>query len=128
MVTYSVTDDGTYGRKLFYQARGYAVTDCYNQRTDNTISGGFSFSQYKAEIDAGRPVMINLNGNTIVGVGYDSSTNTVYIHNTWDYITHSMTWGGSYYGMAMLSVSIVNLAAAPPTTTPWLMLLLSTNE
>jgi hypothetical protein len=27
--------DGTYGRKLFYQARGYTVSDCFNQRTDN---------------------------------------------------------------------------------------------
>ena len=28
--------DGTLGRKLFYEARGYTVTDCYNQKTDNT--------------------------------------------------------------------------------------------
>ena len=72
--------------------------------------------------------MINLNGHTIVGVGYDSSINRVYVHDTWDYSTHYMTWGGSYGGMATLSVSIVNLAAAPPPTVPWLMLLLSANE
>ena len=110
--------DGTYGRKLFYEARGYTVTTCYNQMTDNTVTGGFSFAQFKAEIDAGRPVMINLytapNGHTIVGVGYDDSTNTAYIHDTWDYLTHSMTWGGSYSGMAMQSVSIVNLAPLAP--------------
>jgi len=128
MVAYDITVDGTYGRKLFYQARGYTVTDCYNQKTDNAVTGGFSFSQFKAEIDAGRPVMINLNGHTIVGVGYDSSINRIYVHDTWDYSTHYMTWGGSYGGMATLSVSIVNLAAAPPTTVPWLMLLLSANE
>ena len=106
------TEDGTYGRKLFYEARGYTVTDCYSQKTDNKIAGGFSFAQFKAEIDAGRPVMLNLAGHTIVGVGYNDTGNTVYIHDTWDYLDHTMTWGTSYSGMELLSVSIVNLAAA----------------
>jgi hypothetical protein len=107
MVTHSITKDGTYGRKLFYEARGYTVTDCYNQKTDNN-GGGFTFAKYKAEIDAGRPVMINLNRHTVVGIGY-SDPNKVYINDTWDNSTHSMTWGGSYSGLVMLSVSIVNL-------------------
>ena len=101
MVTYGIADvDGTYGRKLFYEARGYTVTDCYSQKTDNTIPGGFSFNQFKAEIDAGRPVMLNLAGHTVVGVGYDDTINLVYIHDTWDYSNHTMTWGGSYSGHA----------------------------
>jgi hypothetical protein len=103
------TRDGTLGRKLFYEARGYTVTDCYYQLTDNQVSGGFSFAQYKAEIDAGWPVLLNLRGHSIVGVGYDSSTNTVYLHDTWDYNTHAMTWGGSYAGMTLEGASIVNL-------------------
>jgi hypothetical protein len=119
MVTYNLQDsDGTYGRKLFYEAKGYTVTDCYNQKTDNTISGGFSFTQYKAEIDAGRPVMLNLAGHTVVGVGYDNATNTVYLHDTWDYLTHTMTWGTSYSGMQLLSVSIINITNGVPTNTP----------
>jgi hypothetical protein len=105
--------DGTVGRKHFYEARGYTVTDCYNQFTDIGSQGyipeGFSFAQFKAEIDAGRPVMLNLTGHTIVGVGYDDSSNTIYIHDTWDYGTHAMTWGGSYAGMKLVAVSIVNL-------------------
>jgi hypothetical protein len=118
MVTYGVhTLDGTYGRKLFYEARGYTVTNCYSQKTDNTVAGGFSFAQYKAEIDAGRPVMLNLEGHTIVGVGYDDATNTVYLHDTWDYNNHTMTWGTSYSGMALLSVSIVNLAPSTKIST-----------
>jgi len=108
------SEDGTYGRKLFYEARGYTVTDCYSQMTDNQIAGGFSFAQYKAEIDAGRPVMLNLEGHTIVGTGYDDTGNTVYIHDTWDYAVHSMTWGGGYSSMDLLSVSIVNLATPLP--------------
>ncbi len=106
--------DGTYGRKQFYQARGYTVTDCYNQPTDNQYSGGFSFSQFMTEINSGHPVMLNLEGHTIVGIGYDNSTNTVYINDTWDFSNHTMTWGGSYDGMALFSVSIVNLAPTQP--------------
>lgn len=113
MPGYGVTDDGSLGRKLFYEARGYTVTTCYNQKTNN-IGGGFTFAMYKAEIDAGRPVMINLAGHTVVGVGYDDSGSKVYIHDTWDFNTYSMTWGGSYAGMAMQSVSIVNVGCAPP--------------
>jgi len=109
--------DGTYGRKLFYEARGYTVTDCYNQSTDNIIAGGFSFAQFKAEIDAGRPVLLNLAGHSIVGVGYNDLNQTVYIHDTWDYQNHVMTWGSSYLGMQLLSVSIVNLAPVSPTMT-----------
>jgi hypothetical protein len=107
METNNITVDGTYGRHLFYEARGYTVTDCYNQKTGN--NSGFTFTLYKAEIDAGRPVLINLAGHSIVGVGYDDSTKTVYLHDTWDYLTHTMSWGGSYSGMRMQSVSIVNL-------------------
>jgi len=108
--TFHISDvDGTYGRKLFYEARGYTVTDCYNQKTDNKYSGGFSFAQFKAEIDAGRPVFLNLAGHSIVGVGYDDSGNTVYVHDTWDHSNHTMTWGGSYSGMELLTVSMVKI-------------------
>lgn len=104
--------DGTLGRKTFYEAKGYSITDCYNQRTDNTVTGGFSFNQYKVEIDAGHPVMLNLAGHTVVGVGYNDTGNTVYLQDTWDTSIHTMTWGSSYAGMALQSVSIVRLSAA----------------
>ena len=110
MEYYEIQDyDGAYGRKLFYEARGYEVTDCFTQLTNNIIpETGFTFGQYKNEIDAGRPVMIHVEGHTMVGVGYDDLTKTVYLHDTWDYDTWSMPWGGEYYGMLMWGVSIVN--------------------
>ena len=101
--------DGTYGRKLFFEARGYTVSDCYNQNTDNNVSGGFSIANFKGEIDAGYPVLLNLEGHSIVGYGYDDST--IYIRDTWSSIptyTPTMPWGGSYSGMKLLSVSIVH--------------------
>ncbi len=109
----AASKDATFGRKLFYEARGYTVTDCFNQRTDNVIAGGFSFAEYKAQIDAGRPVFLMLKGHFVVGVGYDNSTApaTVYINDTWDYSTHSMPWGGTYSGMQLLAAGIVNLAS-----------------
>ena len=109
MSSYSLPD-GTLGRKHFYEARGYSVGTCYNQRTDNVIAGGFSFAQFKAEIDAGRPVQLGLAGHSVVGIGYDASSNLIYIHDGWDYDIHSMTWGQSYAGLALQDVSIVNLA------------------
>lgn len=113
MAASGITQDGTYGRKLFYEARGYTVTDCYNQPTDNTGSG-FTFAQYKAEIDAGRPVMLNLTGHTVVGFGYDDASKTIYLHDTWDSLDHTMTWSGSYTGLTLQSVSIVNLQCTTP--------------
>ena len=108
--------DGTYGRKLFYEARGYSVGDCYSQLTDNQRAGGFSFADYKAEINAGRPVLLNLVRHTVVGIGY-ADPSTVYLNDTWDHNTHSMTWGGTYSmdpPMALNSVSVVTLEGASP--------------
>jgi hypothetical protein len=101
---------GDIGVQNFYQSRGYTVTECYTQPTDNKYAGGFSFAQYMAEIDAGRPVMFHVEGHTMVGVGYNTNGNTMYIHDTWDYSTHAMSWGGSYSEMAQFAVTIVKLA------------------
>jgi len=136
MESYDIEDrDGTYGRKLFYEARGYTVTDCFNQKTDNN-SGGFTLANFQAEIDVGHPVLLNLAGHSIVGYGYNGST--IYIRDTWDNDpghTYTMPWGGSYSGMTLLSVSVVHLtqgvtykqympalfkAATPPPSNPFL--------
>jgi hypothetical protein len=109
------TTDGGYGLKLFYESRGYTVSDMYNQYILDYASPtlGFTYDQYKAEIDAGRPVMIHVEGHTMVGFGYDDATNLMYIHDTWDYDDHTMTWGGSYAGMDHLGVTIVQVGVAP---------------
>lgn len=95
-------EDGGYGLQLFYESRGYMVVERYNriilgydwdgsETTYSPATQGVTFDDYKTEIDAGRPVMVRLEGHSIVGVGYDDSTNTVYIRDTWDYSTHTMT-------------------------------------
>ena len=104
--------DGMYGLSNFFNSRGYPVNDYYNQfiygYLGNTL--GFNFTQYKQEINAGRPVLIQLVGHTMLGYGYDDATASVYLHDTWDYSMHSMTWGGSYSGMQQLGVGVLKLS------------------
>ncbi len=104
--------DGGYGFGLFLESRGYKLTQRYNQYIQgyNGNSNGFSFQNFVDEIDAGRPVIIHVYGHSMVGVGYDLTSNLVYLHNTWDYDTHTMTWGGEYEGMAHFGVSVFGLA------------------
>jgi len=106
-------NDGTYGIKLFYEARGYQVTECYNQVTDNQVAGGFSLDDFKSEIDSGYPVLLHVQGHSLVGYGYDGST--IYIRDTWDSDPshiYTMQWGGDYIGLELVFVSIVHLAGS----------------
>ncbi|NLU37839.1 MAG: T9SS type A sorting domain-containing protein [Bacteroidales bacterium] len=101
-------EDGPYGLQLFFESRGYTLGERYSQTIVgyNGNANGFSFSNYVAEIDAGRPVMLHVEGHTMLGVGYDFDTQTVYLHDTWDYDLHSMIWGGIYDDMQHLAVSV----------------------
>jgi hypothetical protein len=111
--------DGCHGMKLFAESRGYSVVTNFNQLIygyqGNTL--GFTFDDYMAEIDAGRPVLIHVEGHTMLGFGYDVSGETVYLHDTWDYSTHTMTWGGTYAGYQHYMVSVIQLAQEAPSVT-----------
>lgn len=131
------TDDkpGTafcHGLKLFAESRGYSVTTNYTQRVN--ISGGFTFNDYMAQIDAGRPVFIHVTGHTMLGVGYNESDQTIYLHNTWGNYLDSMIFGGNFLhgadSMAHQTVTVLELAgggggggAPEPATLGWLSLL-----
>jgi hypothetical protein len=107
--------DGCHGMKDFAVSRGYGVVTNFNQRiqgqgTDPTK--GFTFSQYVTEIDAGRPVLIHVTGHTMLGYGYDTTGNKVYLRDTWDHSSHVMTWGSTYsagllqhYGVTVIRLS-----------------------
>ena len=113
--------DGCHGMKLFANYCGYTVPDKGNY--SQYIYGykgntkGFTFAQYMAEIDAAHPVIIQVSGHTMLGVGYDASSQTVYLHDTWDYTAHQMTWGGSYSGMAHYGVTVFRLSNSALTPT-----------
>ncbi len=115
---------GMYGIYEYVAYAGYDVASLYNQNTDNRPSGGFSFSDAKAEIDAGRPFLVHIRndvtlvGHTMLGYGYDDPTNTLYIHDTWTEDQHSMTWGSSYSGMTLSSVTVMELTGGSEVPEP----------
>ncbi len=116
-----VRRDGTHGIRLYAESKGYTVLENYNQGITTGTSGAFTFANFMAEIDAGRPVLIQMSGHTMVGYGYDSSNQIIYIHNTWDHYAHTMTWGGAYSGMSHIGVSVLHLAPTvveTPTFSP----------
>jgi len=107
--------DGCHGLRLFVESRGYTVDVNFSQYIEGWpgTTQGFTFDDFKAEIDAGRPVLIHVVGHTMLGYGYDDIGSTIYIHDTWDYNDHSMTWGGSYSGMDHVGVSVLSLVSLP---------------
>ncbi len=115
-----------HGCKLFAQSRGHTVTTVYNQLT-NTPQGspyGFTFNNFKTEINAGRPVLTHWrgpsSGHTMLGVGYNSTTNTIFFHDTWDNSLHQCTWTGTYssYDLGLRAVTVVQLAPLPANKLP----------
>jgi len=104
--------DGCHGLHLFAEYCGYSVLTNYTQRIAGypgvEVGKGFTLEMFRAEIDAGYPVMVQVEGHSMVGFGYTEST--IYILDTWDYSQHSMTWGGSYSGMLQWGVTVIHLA------------------
>jgi len=111
---YSLEDaSGMYGIYEYLAYRGYGadVVDIYNQYiVEEGLEYGFSLADYMAEIDAGRPVIIHLESHSMLGFGYDSSDpSTIYIDDTWDAGTQTMTWGAAYSGMDHYGVTVIEL-------------------
>jgi len=114
--------DGCHGMKLFAESRGYTGVTNFTQMIQGQgtdPSKGFTFANFQAEIDAGRPVLIQVTGHTMLGYGYNTTGNIIYVHDTWDYSNHQMTWGGTYSSLQHRAVTVIRLAAstAAPTVT-----------
>lgn len=104
--------DGCHGLRQFFESRGYSIqtNGNYSQYIiEQGLTFGFTFAQYMSEINAGRPVLIQVEGHTMLGYGYNTTGNLVYLHDTWDYSNHSMTWAGTYDGMAHYGVGVFML-------------------
>jgi hypothetical protein len=107
---------GMYGIGEYVDYAGYDYSTLYNQYVDTSLSNYFSWNDYKSEINAGRPTLIHIEGHTMFGYGYSGSS-TVYVHDTWDEGSHTMTWGGSYSGSAHKSVTCLTVSngdSGPP--------------
>ncbi len=112
--------DGAMGWKRFIQSRGYTVTHAYNQLIEGVGKvTGFTWDQYKAEIDAGRPVILEAGPHALVGYGYNDTGKICYIHDTWDYFDHQIAWGGVYATGTHVSVTVLELAPSSAPTLTW---------
>jgi len=48
-----------------------------------------------------------LTDHMMVAWAYEAGTDTVHVHDTWDYADHTMTWGKSYVGLKHLGVTVL---------------------
>lgn len=105
------SSDGMFGMYEYFLYAGYGSNEpqnednFYNQLVDTLgLNYGFTLADYKAEIDAGRVVLIHVEGHSMLGYGYDDSEN-ILVYDTWDLGGGSMSWGGSYSGRDMFGVT-----------------------
>ncbi|MFH0964871.1 MAG: hypothetical protein V2A58_12800 [Planctomycetota bacterium] len=119
--------DGMYGIREYIQYAGYDIVDAYSQCVDTVgLTYGFTWDQYVAEIDAGRVVLIQVQGHTMLGYDYTLEGELIHLYDTWsESDDHVMTWGGSYAGMQQYGVTVFELmggegAAVPAPAALWL--------
>ncbi len=127
------TSSGMYGIGEYVQYRGYQYEALYNQLTYDIFGYGsgfspFTFSDFQAEIDAGRPMLVQVEGHTMLGYGYSAQQGTISVYDTWDDMDGSgpwtdgqnpgvMAWNGTYQGLQMYGVTGLQLAPIPEPTT-----------
>lgn len=115
---------GMYGIGEYVDYAGYDTAVLYNQILpgvapivwpgDPPNVSGYTFAEYMAEIDAGRPVLIHIEGHTMYGYGYiDDGTNTVNVYDIWIQGGGQMTWGGLYAGRYHIGVTVMTPIPAP---------------
>ena len=89
--------DMLYGLDLYVSAKGYQLDE--NQTAHHTVDcngGYFTFEDYKAEIDAGRGVILHIEDHSILGYGYDDVSKEIIFDDTYRNICR-MKWNGTYY-------------------------------
>ena len=123
---------GMYGLVEYAAYTGYTAT-AFNQYILGAAVNpnvGFTFADYKVEIDAGRPMLVHVKdlhptepeGHTMFAYGYQG-TDTVLLYDTWTTAQLDMTWSGFYgtssYGpMRHYSVTGFALLDAQGVATP----------
>jgi len=115
---------GMYGIGEYVTYAGYSYNTLYNQilpgvaddiwpaEPENTL--GFTYDQYRAEIDAGRPVMIHVEGHSMYGYGYVDGTTTINVYDTWALGGGSFVWGTSYAGRLHYGVTVMEITGGIP--------------
>lgn len=139
-----LTYGATYGLWQYVQDAGYGISKdaVYSQLTDNSSQNGFTFTDLEDEINAGRPVILQMNnlstgiGHSMLAYGYDDTNgmDEIYFQNTWSAngvaYPNIMDWTGSWEdGMTLYGVTCLTLSngdpAPAPTPEPGTLLLFS---
>ncbi|UCG58367.1 MAG: hypothetical protein JSU70_02445 [Phycisphaerales bacterium] len=115
---------GMYGIGEYVNYAGYDPVVLYNQYIDaQQLPYGFTYAQYQAEIDAGRPVLIHVEGHTMLGLGYIAGAPVISVYDTWSPGPHFMTWGGAYSGLQHYGVTVMELNPGDVIPAPGALLL-----
>jgi len=121
--------DGMYGMAEYFRYAGYGTGDIANdtsfftQLIDTQASLGFTFAEYKAEIDAGRVVMIQVEGHSMFGYGYTDDGRIIF-DDTWNGHGLTMAWGGYYNSMEQWGVTCFTPSGGSPVPLPPSLLLM----
>lgn len=103
----------------YVNAAGYsdAATNFFDQLVYSVSAPyGYTFADYEASINAGIPVLIELSGHTMLGYGYNSDDDLIYVHDTWSSGGGTMTWDGAYGGMQMVGVTAAEMEGGSSAT------------
>ena len=85
-----------YGLDLYLLSRGYALDyEITGSYPVDVCGGDFTFEDYMYEIDSGRPVMISIEGHSMVGYGYNAATREIVFDDCYR-AGQSMAWDGTY--------------------------------
>ena len=113
-----------YGLGTYVRYAGYDVEVLYRQPIWGVdgIAAGFTFDQYTAEIDAGRPVLIEMTDHAMLGYGYDADGQLVYVHDTYSPGGGSFPWGGQYgdedWVGSHFQVAVLEITGGQPVPEP----------
>ena len=104
-----------YGLNLYVEDKGYSLDRKITGTYVVDVAGGdFTFEDYKAEIDAGRPVLISIKGHSMVGYGYNPETNEIIFDDCYQ-ADQRMDWGGFYHysdaDLPLQSITVIGLMA-----------------
>ena len=86
-----------YGLDLYVKSKGlaldYEITGAY---IADVAGGDFTFEDYMAEIDAGRPVIVSITGHAMTGYGYNAATREIIFDDCYS-SGQKMAWDGTYH-------------------------------
>ena len=86
-----------YGLYLYVRSRGYALDMKVTEMQWVDVNGGhFTFDRYKAEIDAGRPMLVIIDGHIMTGYGYNAETKEIIFDDCYT-AGQRMVWDGFYH-------------------------------